>query len=143
MNFFRWSPLREMSTLRETMGNLVEETIGLVRGGMIPLDVLDTSDEYLITAPLPGAEPADVSISILGTTLHLSGEIPPPLTRSGASWLLRERHTGSFDRQVTLPTPVNAEQAQAEFHNGLLTIRLPKSEQARPQTITIGSTQAP
>ena len=138
MSFSRLSKMRDFSTLRETMTDLVEETIGMVRGGTIPVDVLDAGEEYIISTPLPGVAPDDVSISVLGDSLHISGEVTPTPVPPGAQWLMRERHTGTFEREIHLPTRVDPEQARAEFHNGLLTIRLPKAEQARPHTIHIG-----
>ncbi len=152
MSSTRWDPLRDISGFREAMNNLFEEGMLIPRGtmattGSIPLDVRETRDHYVITVPLAGVKPEDVDISVLGSSVRISGEIKD---RDGHAeqdsgedcrWLLRERRFGRFDRSITLPTSVNSQEASAEFDAGVLTITLPKVDQARPKTIQIKSTE--
>lgn len=145
----RWDPLRDISGFREAMNNLFEEGMLVPRGssmasvGSIPVDVRETRDRYIITAPLPGVSPNDVDISVLGSNIRISGEIKDHDARaeheSGeeSRWLLRERRYGRFERSITLPTSVNSQQATAEFDAGVLTVELPKVDEARPKTIQI------
>ncbi len=144
----RWDPLRDISGFRDAMNNLFDEGMLVPRGGMasfgsIPVDVRETRDRYVITVPLPGVAPDDVDISVLGSSVRISGEIkdhdaPAEHDSNDESrWLLRERRFGHFERSITLPTSVDSQQATAEFDAGVLTIELPKVDQARPKSIQI------
>lgn len=150
MSSTRWDPMRDISGFREAMNNLFEEGMLLPRGGMatpgtIPLDVRETPDRYIITAPLPGVTSNDVDISVLGSNIRISGEIKDRDAQAeqesgkDCRWLLRERRFGRFERSITLPTSVDSQRSSAEFKDGVLTIELPKVDQARPKTIHIKS----
>jgi HSP20 family protein len=129
------------------MNNLFDEGMLLPRGGMapvgsIPVDVRETRDRYIITAPLPGVTSDEIDISVLGSTIRISGEIKDRDSYAEDSnedcrWLLRERRFGRFERSITLPTSVNSQHAAAEFDAGVLTIELPKVDEARPKSIQI------
>ncbi len=136
------------------MNNLFDEGMLVPRGSMsnvgsIPLDVRETRDRYIITAPLPGVSPTDVDISVLGSHVRISGEIKDrdgqqeQESSEDCRWLLRERRFGRFDRSITLPTSVNSQHASAEFDAGVLTIELPKVEETQPKTIQIKTVTQP
>ncbi|HVB64670.1 MAG TPA: Hsp20/alpha crystallin family protein [Nitrolancea sp.] len=151
MSSTRWDPLRDISSFRDAMNNLFEEGMLIPRTGVtamagsIPLDVRETADHYIITAPLPGVEPSDVDISVLGRNIRISGEIKDHDVSAEQSeeshWLLRERRFGHFERAISLPTSVNSQLATAGFDQGILTVLLPKMDQARPKTIPIKGTE--
>jgi HSP20 family protein len=92
----------------------------------------------VVKASLPGVKPEDVEITIHGDTLTIRGEVKAEEERKGERWHLRERRFGSFQRSLSLATPVNSDQAQAHFEHGVLTLTLPKSEAAKPRQIKIG-----
>ena len=71
--------------------------------------------------------------------LHLSGQTTAETERKDATYHLRERRATSFSRAISLPAPVVSEQAQAEFENGVLTLKLPKAQEARPKMIKVKS----
>ena len=75
--------------------------------------------------------------TILGDTLTIRGESKVE-EENGHDWLLRERRTGSFQRSVSMGTPIDADRASAQFEDGVLTLTLPKSELARPKQIKLG-----
>ncbi len=136
------------------MNNLFDEGMLVPRGSMsnvgsIPLDVRETRDRYIISAPLPGVSPSDVDISVLGSSVRISGEIKDrdgqqeQESSEDCRWLLRERRFGRFERSITLPTSVNSQHASAEFDAGVLTIELPKVEEARPKSIQIKTVTQP
>jgi len=102
----------------------------------------ETEDNYLIKASLPGVKPEDVEITVHGETLTIRAQSKAEEEKKGEQWHLRERRFGSFQRSVTLATPVNSDQAQAHYEHGVLTLTLPKSEAAKPRQIKIGSSQA-
>ncbi|MDI3339256.1 MAG: Hsp20/alpha crystallin family protein [Sphaerobacter sp.] len=136
----QWDPLRELITLRDTMHALLEDGCGRPRVSVgpdgVPVDVKETDDAFVVQVALPGVEPVDVDISVLGSTLRISGEFKDR-EPAGTRWLVRERRFGPFVRTINLPTAVSPERAAAEFHNGILTIHLPKVAAARPKTIPV------
>jgi len=144
----RWDPFREAISLRDAMNSLLQESF--IRPGSMPaqdgvgtlaLDIGETEDDYVIKASLPGIKPEDVQITIHGETLTIRGESKTEEEKKGQTWHLRERRSGSYQRSVALASPVNADKAQAHFDHGVLTLTLPKAEQAKPRQIKIsGST---
>ena len=146
MSSTRWDPLRDVSGFRDAMNNLFEEGMLFPRSGAtamagsIPIDIRETADRYIIYVPLPGVEPSDVDISVLGSNVRISGEMKDRETSADVEegqWLLRERRFGRFDRSISLPMSVNSQEASASFVAGVLTIQLPKMESSRPKTIPI------
>ena len=105
---------------------------------MLPLDVSETEDDFVIKASVPGVKPEDVQITVQGATVSIRGESRSEEEKKGERWHLRERRFGSFQRSLSLATPVNSDKAQATFEHGVLTLVLPKSEHAKPRQIKIG-----
>ena len=140
----RWEPLREMVSLRDAMNTLLQESfvrpVGLMGNGaaLLPLDIAETEDEFIVKASLPGVRPEDVHITARGDTLTIRGEMKAEEEKKGEHYHLRELRQGHFERTVTLSTPISADKAQAQFENGVLTLRLPKAEEAKPKEIKIG-----
>lgn len=143
MSIQRWDPWRDIVSLREAMNSLLEESFVRPRAGMaamtggMAVDLSETDDGYTIKTTVPGAKPEDVDISVLGDTLRIVAEVKADEERHGEKWLVRERRFGHFERTVSLPSNVKADEAQAEFENGVLTITLPKAEVARPRQIQV------
>ena len=148
-------------SLRQAMDQLFDESFvgapyrtlwsrGGVEGGWsgMPLDVYATNDQVVILAAVPGLRPEDLQITFQQGTLLLSGQIGSVADTEeakNATWYLHELPHGQFRRSVTLPFPIDADQAQATFEHGVVRIVLPKAEAARPKTIPIsagGTTQA-
>lgn len=144
-NLTRWQPAREMMTLREAMDHLFDEAftrpLGLATDGWSrpAIDMYQTDDEVVVKASLPGIKADEVQINITGDVLTLRGETRQQEEKKEKAYHLREQRWGSFERSIALPTAVSADKATAEFENGILTITMPKSEEARPKTITIKS----
>jgi HSP20 family protein len=143
-NLTRWEPMREMITLREAMDRLFDDafTRPMSASGVsvIPaLDLYETSDEIVVRVNLPGMKSDDVQISVTGDMLTLRGEVKPAGNQKDVTYHILERKAGVFERTVTLPADVQAEKAKADFENGVLTITMPKSEIAKPKTISIKS----
>ena len=144
MSLTRWDPFGEMASLRQAMDRLFEDSLvsmPSMRGGgagLVPLDVKETDDAVVVKASLPGVKPDDIDVSVHGNTLTLSGEVQGD-DEGGEQgrYHHRERWYGRFSRQVTLPSDVDTTACDASFEDGVLTVRLPKSEQARPRRISI------
>jgi HSP20 family protein len=142
----RWEPFREAVSLSDAMNALLRESFirpssapGQQGPGLLPLDVSENENEFVIQASLPGVKPEDVQITVHGDTLTIQGESRSEEEKKGQRWHLRERRIGQFQRSLSLATPVDSDKAQAHFEHGVLTLRLPKSEQAKPRQIKIGS----
>jgi HSP20 family protein len=101
-----------------------------------PIDVKAENDSFTIKALLPGVQPEDVDIQIVNEILTISGELKAD-REEGANYLLAERPSGRFHRVLTLPTPLDANKVEADLDNGILTIIVPKAEEAKPHTIKI------
>lgn len=101
-----------------------------------PIDLIETPEEIILLADLPGVDPSRIDLSVTGNVLNLRGEKSAAEMPNGHVGI-QERLTGTFHRQVTLSSEVNFDAAQAEAHNGVLQVRLPKQETAKPRTIPI------
>jgi HSP20 family protein len=155
MSSSRWDPWNEFVSLRDAMNNLLEEsfvsrprTEGAQTGSGasaptgasgLALDIRETRDAFEVVASVPGVAPEDVDITVIGDRLRISGERTDESEQRDpeAKWVLRERRFGSFERSVALPAAVKAEAAAAEFKDGVLTITLPKADEAKPRSIPV------
>jgi HSP20 family protein len=105
----------------------------------LPLDIFETADEIVVRAVVPGVEPEDIDIQLQGGVLTLRARSSETVIPDGASWLVQEISPGEYIRQVTLPRAVDADNAHSTFDNGILTLTLPKTADAKPKQIKIGS----
>jgi HSP20 family protein len=134
-----------MVSLRDAVNSLFHESFvrpagSLLTGagpGALPLDVVETENEFTVKASLPGLKPEDIHTSIVGDTLTIRGETRSDEEKKGQNWVLRERRAGAFHRSVALHARVNADKATAHFEDGVLTLTLPKAEAAKPKQIKI------
>ena len=113
-----------------------DESMALVE--WIPVvDVMETDEEFQIRAELPGVEKNDVKLSVENGVLLISGHREQEKEEKGKRYHKTERAYGSFARSFTMPDSVDEQKVAAEFKNGMLTVRLPKSEKARPKSIEV------
>lgn len=100
------------------------------------LDVVDREDEIQVSAELPGLEEKDIDVGIDASTLTLRGEKKEEREEGekGGDYYLSERRYGSFHRTVPIPEGIDRDKVRAEFHNGVLTVYLPKKPEARHTT---------
>ena len=103
------------------------------------LDIVASGDEYVVSAAVPGLKAEDLSLEVLGDAVTIRGELPAPEVVEGAESLLHERRYGKFARTFTLPAEIDGTKAEAAIENGVLTLRLPKAETAKPKTIKINA----
>ena len=101
-----------------------------------PIDVKVENDSFVIKALLPGVKPEDLDIQIVNEIVTIAGELKAERDED-ASYLLAERPSGKFHRVLTLPTPLDASKVEADLENGILTLLVPKAEEAKPHTIKI------
>ena len=140
----RWEPLGDLEQVTERMRSMLEQTFGafgwtpplMERTGWSPfVDLEETDDAYVVEAELPGVRPEDVNIELVGNELVLTGEVQQ---RERSGTLRRQsRRTGRFDYRLSLPSQVDVEKIDAKLSEGVLTVRVPKSERAHRRRIEI------
>jgi HSP20 family protein len=136
----RWDPFREFEQLHEQLGRLMENTWtppGVGNGGawMPFADIEETEDAWIVEAELPGVDRKDVNVELRDSELFISGEIKEK-ERKGIL-RRRTRRTGQFEYRVMLPGKPDDAKIEANLHEGFLTVRVPKSEKARPRRIEV------
>ena len=128
-----WDPFQEMDRLfASIVGNARQS-------GALPMDLFRTGDHYVLSMDLPGVDPGTIDVSVEDRTLTVRAE---RTQRSGddAQWLVRERPTGTFARQLTLGRGLALDQVSASYADGVLSLTIPVSEEARPRRIEVAHT---
>lgn len=120
-----------------------ERAIGAIRprgtGHWTPdVDVLESADAVLVVVDLPGVDPGSVDVSLAGNMLTISGEKSPVQLAELQTTHHCERHCGKFSRSIPMPAPVEAEDVSAQSRDGVLQVRLAKSERAKARRIQVG-----
>jgi HSP20 family protein len=132
----RWDPLRELADLHERLDRLIEPAGGASPAAWTPpVDIVETDDAWMVEAELPGIDRKDISIELRDNELSISGEIKEK-EREGIL-RRRTRRVGEFDFHVTLPGHVDAEDIEASMKDGVLSVRIPKPDKARPHRIEV------
>lgn len=149
MEVVHLQPLREMANLQRAMDRMFEDSFFRpsrflaepISGVDAPVDLYQTDDDVVVKVSLPGFKPEEVDISIVGNTLTIKGEHSEEKEEKKKDYLRRERSYGAFSRSLVVPVSVQAEKAEANFDNGVLTLTLPKAEETKPRQIKV-TTQA-
>jgi HSP20 family protein len=146
MAIVRWDPFREMSDMQDRMGRLLGEFYGrrgaddvMRRGAWIPpVDIFENgSHELVIKAELPDMKRDDIQLTVDNNTLTISGEKKMDSELKDESCHRIERAYGSFSRSFSLPPTVDGAKVSADYKAGVLTIRLPLREEAKPRQIQV------
>ncbi len=147
MSIIRWDPAHDLMTLRQAMDKLFEESVIRPPGftfemgaGNIPIDMYHTASEVVVKATLPGLKPEEVDVSISGNTLTIKAERKEEKETKEKDYIRKENRYGMVSRSITLPSEVKAENAEASFKNGILSLVLPKIEKEKPKQIKIHTT---
>ena len=145
MNLTLWDPFKEMEDLLERYAksgrkSLVKKEEGgdLLYGDWMPVvDIEETDDAYLIKAELPGVKKEDVKVTIEEGVLTIQGEKKYEKKKKDKKQLRVERAYGSFIRSFTLPNNVKNDEIKAKYKDGVLTLTIPKTEEAKPKQLEI------
>jgi HSP20 family protein len=124
--------LFEESVVRPSSGELTRRT-----GGTLAVDMYETDEAVVVKSATPGVDPKDIDISITGDTLTIKGETRVDEEVEEENYVYRERRYGSFARSLTIPVPIQADEAEADFEDGILTLTLPKAEEVKPKAIEV------
>lgn len=105
--------------------------------GQIRMDVKETPEAYTLEAEVPGVAKEAIHVKVDGSTVTVQAEVKQASTRSGESCLRSERYYGAVSRSMTLPAPINSQQARAHYEHGVLTLTLPKTSPSSVKELTI------
>ena len=131
-----WDPFRELDELAERVNSLWESGFGGAIDRWSPLaDVEESEDAYTVEMDLPGVPRDDIDIQLVDRALTVTGEVKEK-ERTGVL-RRRTRRVGQFYYSVTLPGDVDADNVEARLHDGVLTLRVPRSAEAKPRRIAI------
>lgn len=138
----RWDPFAEMATLRQTMDRMFEDAWPRrmsMNGGdaTFPVDVYETDDDVVVKASLPGVRPENIDISVTGQLLTIKADCEADQEEKSQNYFRRERRTGTFVRQLQLPSEVDSAKASASCEHGVMRLTLPKVEAVKPRTIKV------
>jgi HSP20 family protein len=145
MSLMRWDPFSELNALRQYMNRFLEAP--WQRGGRggwgiegygPRVDIYQTEDEVVASAELPGIESKeDIELSVTEDTLTIRGEFKRAQDLKDDNFYHSERYYGTFSRTVPLPAEVRPDQARATYRNGILEVRIPKSDQGKKKPVRI------
>jgi HSP20 family protein len=121
---------------------LAQRTLGTAEGVGLPMDVVRSGEDLVVCMDLPGVAKDDVTITLENRTLTISAARRTSFAE-GDQVLLQERFDGEISRRVRVPEWVDAEAVTADYVDGVLTVRLPLAERAKPRTISINGAAVP
>jgi len=122
---------------------LIEEALDIFReegdwrGWSPPMEVAETEDAYIVRLEVPGVRPEDIEVTLTGNTLTIKGKRERSEEQKGETYHLIERAYGEFVRSFTLPSTVDPEGISADYKDGVLELRLPKTQKELPRRIPI------
>jgi HSP20 family protein len=123
-----------LSSLQDELDRLFESPL---KAWIPALDVHEDKDNFFVRTELPGLKREDIEVSLHDGALLISGERKAEEKLEGVEIHRQERYYGKFQRALTLPTPVAADKIKAQYKDGVLTVTLPKVEEAKPKQIDI------
>jgi len=141
-----FSTLRDFMSLQNAMDRVLDDrwvspgswlTWSSLGANYLPLDVYETADDIVVRAVVPGVAPDGIDIQFQAGVLTLRAKSDEPAIPEGATWLMQEVTPGEYVRQLTLPRTIDAEKAHTDFENGVLTLTLPKTADAKPKQIKV------
>src|SRR5947209_3609030 len=141
----RWEPFQEFTTLQDRMNRLFSNSYGGNAGEEAlttssfapPVDVYEDEHNITLKIEVPGIDEKDIDVRVENNTLTVQGERKFQKEEKEENFRRVERQYGSFTRQFTLPTTVDAEKIQAHYDKGILNIQLAKKAEAKPKQIKI------
>jgi HSP20 family protein len=143
----RWDPFRNLASFQEQMNRLFEDSLARGRGDESALtawapavDIYETEFELVLKADLPDLQEEDIDVRVENNMLTIRGERKFERSVSEDNFLRVERAYGSFSRSFSLPNTINPDAIQAEYRNGVLTLRMPKREESKPKQIRVSVT---
>ena len=142
----KWNPSRELGRLRHEFDDLIER-FGFERGGLFkewqstsmrpPIESYVDGDNFCVRVELPGFDPKDVDVKVASGVLTVKGSREEKHETKKRDFFHREFHYGSFERSITLPEGMKAEDLKANYHDGLLELTAPMPKEALPKEVKV------
>lgn len=129
----RWNPTR---TLFEDFDRFFEAPTS-PRTWNLPLDVIENEDSYVVKASIPGVDAENLDVVLEDNVLSIKAEVNHEEVTENEQFHIRERRTGSFSRSLRFPMDVNGDDITANYANGVLSLNVPKAEEAKPKQISV------
>jgi HSP20 family protein len=149
MALIRWEPVRELNTIQNEMNRLFNTFFeapttqgngpAQSRRWIPAMDLVESEDNFVLRADLPGLSESDVNIELEDNVLTISGERKAEHEERKEGYYRVERAHGHFSRSLTLPEGVDPERVKANFDRGVLEVQIPKPEQRKPRKVTISA----
>jgi len=143
---YAWPTAGQLFGLRDELDRLFESSFDDLASGSRLLntwnpavDLYEDKDNVIVKAEVPGLKKEDINISLHNGVLSISGERKSEEKVEGAETHRSERFVGRFQRTVTLPSEVKGDQVKAHYTDGILTVTLPKAEEAKPRQIQVNT----
>ena len=140
-NLNRWEPFREASTLHEHLHRVFGDAFNREESNLTTwapaVDILETGYELVVKADLLDVHPKDLDIRVQNNILTIRGERKFQKQVNENNYLRVERSYGSFARSFSLANTINSEAIKADYQNGVLTLNIPKREEAKPKQIQV------
>ena len=143
MNITRRDPFEPAATMNRLMNQIWNDSfvqnggVGAIEEAILPLDVIEENNGILVRASVPGFTPDEVDVQIHNGVLTIRAEHDEEKEEKGERYLRRERRWGSLVRSVALPSTVEEDHCEAELKDGVLSLRVPKSEKALPRKVKV------
>ena len=145
MAIVRWEPLRDLMTAQREFDRLFREAFSPATGGgevstrtwAPPVDIYEDGENLVLKAELPGINPDDVEVRVEDNTLYLKGERKFEKEVKEENYHRVERAYGNFARTFSLPNTIDSDKVAANYKDGVLTLTMPKREEAKPKSIKI------
>jgi HSP20 family protein len=130
---------REMNRVFDAVFGKQLGSPGRIRAGYVypPMNVWENNDQYIVACEVPGLDMGDLEVYVVGDQLTVSGNRAETLPQENVTLHRHERDAGHFSRAITLPGPVDSSKTEATLSDGVLTVRIPKAEEAKPKRITV------
>jgi HSP20 family protein len=147
MSILRWDPFEELNAMQQAMDKLMQEfgrpaprrATGMAQPVVWQpaVEMYETDSEVVARAELPGIDPKEVDVTVTEGALVIKAEAKAEQEERGRNYLRRELRYGAFLRSVPLPAEVKGDEAKATYKNGVLEIRVPKSERVKPRQVKV------
>ena len=139
-----WQGVGRLTDLRDEIDRLFESPLAeltrtrqLLSGWTPAIDLFEDKDNFILRAELPGMKKEDIDLSLNDGSLSISGERKSEDKYQDAEVYRAERFFGRFQRTISVPAPVSADKIKAQYKDGILTVTLPKTEEAKPKHIEV------
>ncbi|TLN27837.1 Hsp20/alpha crystallin family protein [bacterium] len=136
MTMYVRNPMSHMLARRMAWNRAMEEWSNAETQVAFPVDVRSENDDYILTALLPGVKAEDLNVQVNNDTITIQGEFKKAEDEK-STYLLSEVPSGRFYRELSMPAPLDAAKVEAHLQDGVLSLRVPKAEEARPKSIKI------